>query len=215
MAVPSLVYTGTLMTENAFYPLFLARALRSCCDLERPTRGASARRARARRVFAFLTRAQAIALVPAIARARRCSRWLERRGAARPARRTLAVRRSSAAGVVLVVVAEVARGRSPLAVLGAYESARRAATTRRRRSPAGSLYHLAELDLYVGVVPFAALIALLGDGAPRSPRPCARSSPRSLRARVWLAARGRGVRVAARRRSGSRSGTSSTSRRCC
>ena len=35
------LYTGTLMTENAFYPLFLSSRSRSCAMLERPTRGAS------------------------------------------------------------------------------------------------------------------------------------------------------------------------------
>src|SRR5258707_1253048 len=38
VAVPSLVYTGTLMTENVFYPLFLTCALLLVLVLERPTR---------------------------------------------------------------------------------------------------------------------------------------------------------------------------------
>ena len=36
-AVPSMLYTGTLMTENAFYPLFLVVALALVATLERPT----------------------------------------------------------------------------------------------------------------------------------------------------------------------------------
>ena len=35
--VPSMLYTGTLMTENAFYPLFLVVALALVATLERPT----------------------------------------------------------------------------------------------------------------------------------------------------------------------------------
>ena len=38
VAVPSMVYTATLMTENAFYPLFLCAALAMVLWLERPTR---------------------------------------------------------------------------------------------------------------------------------------------------------------------------------
>src|SRR5436190_22744980 len=37
VAVPSMVYTGTLMTENAFYPLFVTTALAFVMTLERPT----------------------------------------------------------------------------------------------------------------------------------------------------------------------------------
>src|SRR5207244_7901458 len=37
VAVPSMVYTGTLMTENAFYPIFLLAALALVAWLERPS----------------------------------------------------------------------------------------------------------------------------------------------------------------------------------
>src|SRR5918999_1142478 len=39
IALPSLLYAGTLMTENAFYPLFLCAALALVLALERPTPG--------------------------------------------------------------------------------------------------------------------------------------------------------------------------------
>ena len=65
VALPSLVYTGTVMTENAFYPLFLTGALLLVLVLEQPTP--------ARQVglialvgVLFATRVQAIAFVPAI-----------------------------------------------------------------------------------------------------------------------------------------------------
>ena len=65
VAIPSLVYTGTVMTENVFYPVFLGVALLFVLTLEKPTTtrqllllGAVA--------VAFATRAQAVALVPAL-----------------------------------------------------------------------------------------------------------------------------------------------------
>ena len=63
VAVPSMLYTGTLMTENAFYPLFLLAALALVLWLERPTSLPAALLAR-RVVLAYLTRAQALAFVP-------------------------------------------------------------------------------------------------------------------------------------------------------
>src|SRR5919198_5934993 len=65
VAVPSMLYSGTLMTENAFYPLFLATALALVLVLERPTLARSGG-VIALLVLAFLTRAQAVALLPAI-----------------------------------------------------------------------------------------------------------------------------------------------------
>ena len=41
VAIPSMVYTATLMTENAFYPIFLTSCSCSCVWLERPTSGDS------------------------------------------------------------------------------------------------------------------------------------------------------------------------------
>ncbi|HVC85843.1 MAG TPA: glycosyltransferase family 39 protein [Gaiellaceae bacterium] len=148
VAVPSMVYTGTLMTENAFYPLFLTCALVLVLVLERPTvlRVAALL---ALSLLAFLTRAQAVALVPAILTAPLLlprARWREFR-----------LLYGVLLGAGLVVLGyEVARGNSPLAALGAYRAATgssySAATVLR-----WLVYHLGELDLYVGVAPFAAL----------------------------------------------------------
>ena len=66
---------------------------------------------------------------------------------------------SSAALVVLVTVAEEARGHSPLAGARRLRVGRPAAP-RDLDVARWFLYHLAEIDLYVGVIPFAALIAL-------------------------------------------------------
>ena len=77
--VPSMLYTGTLMTENAFYPLFLVVALALVATLERPTP--------LRQVvllvlcgLAYATRAQAVALVAAAATAPLLLALFERRG---------------------------------------------------------------------------------------------------------------------------------------
>ena len=47
VALPSLAYAGQVMTENVFYPLFLCVTLVLVLTLERPTRRAAARPARA------------------------------------------------------------------------------------------------------------------------------------------------------------------------
>src|SRR5215208_5083638 len=65
LAVPSLFYAGTIMTENAFYPIFLAAVLLLVRALERPTPLRVGLLLAATGV-AFLTRTQAVALVPAM-----------------------------------------------------------------------------------------------------------------------------------------------------
>jgi hypothetical protein len=161
VSVPSMLYTGTLMTENAFYPAFLAAALALVLVLERPTPlrqglllGAV--------LLAFATRVQAIALVPAIVTAPLLLAWLDRRGW-----RSLGAYRLLwtvlGAGTALVLAVQLARGRSPKAVLGAYEAAGD------YDYAVGPVlrwlgYHVAGLDLYLGVVPFAAFLLLLALG---------------------------------------------------
>src|SRR5207253_2698341 len=68
VVVPSMVYTGTLMTETLFYPLFVFVALALVLALERPT---AVRQLALLGVclVAYLTRTQAVVLVPAIATA--------------------------------------------------------------------------------------------------------------------------------------------------
>src|SRR5262245_64947214 len=68
MSVPTLLFAGMLMTENAFYPAFLLASLAMVLWLEKPDLrrtlflfGAF--------VLAYLTRAQAVAILPAIATA--------------------------------------------------------------------------------------------------------------------------------------------------
>ena len=168
--VPSMLYTGTLMTENAFYPLFVATCLALVVMLERPTP------VRQLVVLAacgacFATRAQALALFGAAVVAPVLHGWIERDLRLR-LRRYWALYGAVALVAVLALAATVARGRSPLALLGAY----RAAT-----GPGYSvseiarylLWHVAEFDLYVGIIGFAALLALWF--APRAASPAARA----------------------------------------
>jgi Dolichyl-phosphate-mannose-protein mannosyltransferase len=151
VAVPSMLYTGTLMTENAFYPLFLTCVLALVAMLDRPTA--------TRQVLvlalcaaAYATRPQAIALVPAIL----CAPLLY---APRRLRAFSTLYGVVVVAVVVALLGTAARGRSPLELLGAYRAA-----TSSTYTVGGVLeflvYHLGELDLYLGVVPFAALLAL-------------------------------------------------------
>ena len=152
VAVPSMVYTATLMTENAFYPLFLAAALAMVLWLERPT---PLRTAVVLGVglVAYFTRQQAVALLPALLTA---PLYVAGRAALR---RYALVYGVAAAGFLGILVVQLARGRSPLGVFGAYEVAGRADYS------VGEVvkwfaYHVGELSLALGVIPFAALILL-------------------------------------------------------
>ena len=157
VAVPSLMYTGTLMTETVFYPLFACVALALVLALERPTiqrqlvlLGLC--------LLAFLTRSQAIVLIPAVATAPLLLAWLDRRRL-----RMLADFRVLygvlAAGVVGVLLVQLFRGHSPYDVLGSY-SVTGHANYRPDQVVKWLLYHVAELDLYLGIAPFAALLLL-------------------------------------------------------
>jgi glycosyltransferase involved in cell wall biosynthesis len=157
VAVPSMVYTGTVMTETVFYPLFVCVALALVLALERPT---ILRQAvlLAVCVVAFLTRSQAVALFAAIATAPLVLAWLDRRE--RVLRSFRFLYGALAAIVVAVLVVQLARGRSPYDVFGSYS------VTGHTHYRVGDVlrwlvYHLAELDLYVAVIPFAAFLLLV------------------------------------------------------
>jgi len=169
VAIPSMVYTGTLMTENAFYPLFLLAVLALVSYLERPTL-LRALGALAATGLAFETRTEAVALLPAILAAPVLLSLYDRRGL-----RGLRDHRwlyGITAGLVVVLFAvQTVRGRSPLGLLGVYgEAGKESYST----SDVGRwlVYHVAELDLYVGVIPFAAFLtlAIIGYRLPRAYR---------------------------------------------
>jgi glycosyltransferase involved in cell wall biosynthesis len=158
VAVPSMMYTGTLMTETAFYPIFVCVALALVLALERPTITRQLVLL-ALCLLAFLTRSQAIVLVPAVATAPLLLAWLDRRRVVRVLREFGVLYAALAVAVVGVLVVELARGKSPLDVLGSY-SVTGHASYRPGQVLKWLLYHVSELDLYLGVVPFAALLLL-------------------------------------------------------
>jgi hypothetical protein len=162
VSVPSLVFAGEVMTENAFYPLFLCVALALVFALERPTLPRQAILL-ALCALAYLTRAQALAFIPAVLTAPFLL------GTWRAWRATyLAV----GGGLAALFAAQWARDRSPLDLLGAY-----ATTGEQHYDPREVLrwllYHVAELDLYLGIFPFAASLVLfvLWRRLPRVLRP--------------------------------------------
>ena len=183
VAVPSTIYIGTLMTENAFYPIFAWAAYALVLALEKPT----LRRQLvllALCALAFLTRAQAVAVILAALTAPLALAWIER---GRP-------RRLSAwkplygivvgVGIVAIVV-EAARGRSPSQLLGGYAVTTSSSSYGVWSSIRWILYHVAALDLSLFILPFAALILLVAN-ARHLDRPLRVFSAAASTLSVWL-----------------------------
>ncbi|MDQ3874018.1 MAG: glycosyltransferase family 39 protein [Actinomycetota bacterium] len=166
VAVPSMAYTATLMTENATYPLVLCAVLLLVLTLERPT---TVRTLALLAVcgLAFLTRAQALALLPAVAAAPPLLALFRRRIG--ELRAFVPFYGPLVAGLVALVAVQLARGRGITDPLGAYSF-----VGDLHYSPGSVLawlvYHAAELDLYVGIVPFASLLVLLAQSSRLGPR---------------------------------------------
>lgn len=156
VAVPSMAYTATVMTENAFYPVVLlcAWALLRVMDVPGWSRTLLLV---SLLVLALLIRIQAVALVAAVLTAPLIACALD--GGVRRLRRFLPLYGLLLGGAGLVLLAQVARGRSLESLLGAYavvgESQYDVGTALRYW-----LWHLEELTLYLGVVPVAALLVL-------------------------------------------------------
>ena len=183
VAVPSTLYAGTMMTENAFYPIFLCVALALVLCLERPT---IVRQLvlLALCLLAYETRTQALALVPAILTAPLLLAWYARRPLRETARAFAVLWGVVVAGGLLVLAVELARGHSPAAALGSYE------TAGHQHYAVGAvlkwlLYHVAELDLYLGLLPFAALL-LLALSARDMPRRAHAFVAGSVALTAWL-----------------------------
>ena len=160
VALPSLAYTGTVMTENVFYPLFLVAVLVLVLVLERPTVGRVILLL-ALVALAFATRVQALALLPALLVAPLVLAVFERRGL-----RSIFSRFRWLYGItvglgVIAIGVQLVAGRSPQELLGAYSPVDEAGYD----LGAALRYlwwHVAELSLYVLVVPLAATIVLVG-----------------------------------------------------
>jgi hypothetical protein len=177
LALPGMAYTSTIMTENAFFPVFLFWVLALVLALERPT----AVRQLAIVVLTFVayeTRNQAAVLVPALVTAIILvilfEAWDDDR------RFAVAVARGAAAfavtwatlgvGIGGYLAFEIGSKGKTLsnALLGGYsvltESSYSVHETGR-----WFLYHVGELDFAVGVLPFAAFIVLVVAALRRRP----------------------------------------------
>jgi hypothetical protein len=183
VAVPPLVYAGTVMTENAFYPISAWLAYALVLALEQPT---------LRRqlvllavcALAFLTRAQAVALIAAALTAPLLLAWIERGrprrlGAWKPLYGVVG------AAAALAVVVEVARGRSPSELLGGYSVATQSAGYHWWTALRWIVYHVAALDLSLYVLPFAALIVIVAS-ARHLDRPLRVFSAAAASLTFWL-----------------------------
>jgi glycosyltransferase involved in cell wall biosynthesis len=161
VAIPPMIYAGTLMTENAFYPISAWVAYTLVLALERPT----AQRQivlLALCALAFLTRAQAVAFFGAALAAPLVLAWIER-GRPRRVSAWKPLYGTVAAGAVVVLVVQIARGASPSALLGGYSVTTTNASYPLWPSVRWIAYHLAALDLALWVLPFAALIVLVAN----------------------------------------------------
>ncbi|HUH14793.1 MAG TPA: hypothetical protein VML35_02800 [Gaiellaceae bacterium] len=161
--VPGSLYSGMLMTENVFYPLVVTAVLVLVLALERPTPLRVALLLGLVAV-AFAARVQAVVLVPAVLTAPLLLVAAERSGLRGLARFRWLYALSAAAALAVVAVLAV-RGRTPLDLLGVYRG-----VSEQPYEPVEiarwALYHVAELDLALGVAPFAAFL-LLASLAPR------------------------------------------------
>ena len=164
VALPSMAYTATLVTENLFYPVALVFAWTLVRVLERPSWGRVGVLGIAL-AASVATRSQALGFVAAIVLAP-IVLALERRDA-RTVRPFVPLLGGTIGLGVVVVAAQLARGHSLSDLLGAYsvvgEGGYEAGQVLRFW-----LWHVEELTLYLAVVPVVALVVLLAR-APRLP----------------------------------------------
>ena len=155
VAIPSMAYTGTVMTENAFYPLFLLVTLALVVVLERPT-PLLVVALLALVGLAFATRVQAVAIAPAVLLAPLVLAVFERRSLRATISRYRWLYGIVAGAAVAVLAFQLASG----GLLGAYSP-----VGDQSYDAGGALrylwWHVAELSLYVLVIPLAATIVLV------------------------------------------------------
>ncbi len=168
LLMPSLLYTGTLMTENAFLPAFVLASFAFARALERP----SALRqtlAFATILLASLVRLQGLVLLGVLPTAILLKVLFEVRAARRESSLRFALSQLrrywlSAAlllvGAAFYVVWELAHGRSLSSGLGSYEVVANGGYSFGLVRH-WVLLHVAEVPLFVGVLPASALLLLL------------------------------------------------------
>lgn len=164
--IPSLLLSGTLLIEVVLYPVFLLALLGMVRALQEPTRR-NQLLAVAGIVLACLTKPLSVVLVPAYVLAVVHLGLLDRRsggslrGRVRQHSTVLAI---LGAGAAVAILAPLARGK-PDALLGVY------GVVLGNIDISGMLvwfvWHLAGLDLYAAVIPFAASLTLIALTAVR------------------------------------------------
>lgn len=172
VAVPSMLYAGTLMTEIALYPVFVLALLAMTLALEKPTASTQAA-ALAAIALASAVKILSVVLVIAYIAAIFLHGWLFGRSAQRWRARMRAYAPTwlvLAGGFCLLMLGSLLSGVAPGAALGAYRVA--LTNVDPLSAPWWSLLHLAELDLYLAVVPFALTTVIVVRGLRRgAPEP--------------------------------------------
>jgi hypothetical protein len=174
--VPSMVYSTKMMTENLAYPIFLAAVLAIVRMLERPTNTRQIV-ALAAVGAAILARVELVALLPALATSVVLVAALLDRDSARGERRSTFLQRLLRFRLTVFLFAFGALAAVSVAALrpnflGGH--ARALHNFDFAAFPRWLLIYLGELDLYVGVIPFAAFVVMaaltLRPDVPRSAR---------------------------------------------
>ena len=160
--VPGMAFSSRIMTESLFYPAFLVVALVMVRTLEKPTASRQIGAVIAIGI-ACLVRAEALVLVPALLTSISVQAALDRH----QVRRDLDVERPwvtyRVTGVALLACAALIVGASALASWSSIATASTrlgyiAGHLSLLALPRWLVYHVAELDLSLGIIPFAAAI---------------------------------------------------------
>jgi hypothetical protein len=164
--IPSMLYTGTLLTEVALYPAFLLALLGIVAAVQRPTRR-NQLLAVGGVALACLAKPLAIALAPTYVLITLHLGILDRRTGGCVLRRLRSQSTAFclfAAGAVVAILVPALAG-DPTAALGSY------GVVLGHIDLSGTLVwfvrHLASLDLYVGILPFCASLVLVVLGLRR------------------------------------------------
>ena len=167
VCVPSMLYAGTLMTEVALYPAFVLALLAMAVAIESPARTTQAA-ALGAIAFACTIKSLAVVLVCAYVTSIVLHIWLDTRSGPRSRARLLAFSPTWLALSAAALVASsliLASGRSLQDALGAYSVVLDHIDL--SAAPWWVLLHLAEFDLYLAVIPFAATMLIVASGLRR------------------------------------------------
>jgi hypothetical protein len=164
VALPSMLYAGTLMTEVALYPVVVMSLFAMAVALERPELRIQAA-ALGAIALACTIKTLAVVLLPAYIAAICLYQGLDARGS----RRWRAGMRDYAptgfvlvAGTAALVSVILASGHRPREALGTYANVLDHFAL--GAAPRWALLHLAELDLYLAVIPFATALIVAARG---------------------------------------------------